>query len=24
LGSLIKGMGNVDVQLVPYKGAQPV
>ena len=24
LGSLIKGMGNVDIQLVPYKGAQPV
>jgi tripartite-type tricarboxylate transporter receptor subunit TctC len=24
LGSLVKGMGNVDIQLVPYKGAQPV
>ena len=24
LASLIKGMGNVDIQLVPYKGAQPV
>jgi tripartite-type tricarboxylate transporter receptor subunit TctC len=24
LASLIKGIGNVDIQLVPYKGAQPV
>ena len=24
LASLIKGLGNVDIQLVPYKGAQPV
>jgi tripartite-type tricarboxylate transporter receptor subunit TctC len=24
LASLIKGMGNVDIQLIPYKGAQPV
>ena len=24
LASLVKGMGNVDMQLIPYKGAQPV
>ena len=24
LASMIKGLGNVDIQLVPYKGAQPV
>lgn len=24
LASLIKGMGNVDIQIIPYKGAQPV